>query len=127
VQFKVQPDTYLATAPNGNKVYVIGREVPANGNGYQAGISSNGTNYSVYLTVMGGATTSVTLGTLTSGYYQVILQMIGSSIQVSVLRSQDLNWVTSGGSWVGSNTPAINITDSTYTQAGRVLIGGVWT
>jgi hypothetical protein len=91
-------------------------------------VTSNGSQYNVALAVMGTSTTvSVPMGTLTSGYYVVTLVMLGTSLTVSVQRSEDGGWLTSGSTWNGSPmTAAIAITDSTYTLAGQILIGGIW-
>ncbi len=123
-QFQVIP-AGAGIAPAGKQIYLIGRANASN-NGYKVAIVSNGTIYHVALTVMGGATSTVDLGTLISGYYQVFLSMQGSAIDVAVQRSEDAFWVTSGAAWQAGFTKAISITDTTYATAGNVLIGGVW-
>lgn len=125
VRFNAVPDNYVFPPADGASLYAIGRANASN-NGYLAGIFSDGTEYSAKLEVMGGSTSTVVLGTLTSGYYQVTLTMMANTITVAVLRSQDGKWADLNGNWVGSPTVCINVVDDTYTLAGRVLIGGNW-
>jgi hypothetical protein len=126
VQFNVVPSSYSQVASSGAKLYAIGRANASN-NGYQGGVVSNGTLYSAYLTVMGGATSTVALGTLSAEFYTVTLTMTGTSIMLSVYRNVDGRYVDPSGAWVGSPTPCISLTNSAYQAAGRVFIGGVWT
>lgn len=124
-EFKMKPDAYDQTSVTGTLVYVIGR-ADASNNGYKLAVTSNGSAYSLALTVMGGATTTVVLGTLGSGYYHVYLSMIGLTIEAAVQRSEDFFWITDGAVWQSTFAKAISIMDSTYVGAGNVLIGGTW-
>lgn len=124
-EFKMCPSAYNQTSVTGTLVHVIGRANASN-NGYKLAVTSNGTSYSIALTVMGGATTTVVLGTITSGYYHCYLSLIGVSIEAAVQRSVDFNWITSGAVWQSTFAKAISIMDSTYPGAGNVLIGGTW-
>lgn len=125
VRFNMVPSDYDTPPGSGAKLYVIAR-ANASDNGYQAGISSNGSAYSAYLTIMGGATHTVALGTIASGYYQVTLTLNASSLTMAVQRSVDGFWVDQSGNWQASSVVCIALTDSTYQVAGRVLIGGTF-
>ena len=127
VQYRVTPTAYGSISEAGTTLFAIGRANASN-NGYKVSVTSNGSQYNVALAVMGTSTTvSVPMGTLTSGYYLVTLVMLGTSLTVSVQRSEDGGWLTSGSTWNGSPmAAAIAITDSTYTLAGQILIGGIW-
>lgn len=125
IRYNVQPTDYNVLAPNTTAVSVIGRANPSN-NGYEATIASNGTQYVATLTVMGGASHSVNLGTISSGDYELYLSMQSTAIALAIFRSQDSNWVTADGTWVGSPTSAVQISDNTYTAPGNVLFGGNW-
>lgn len=108
------------------EMFVIGRANPSN-NGYQAGVISDGTDMSVYLTVMpSGTPATLALGTIASGFYTISLTMQSQAISVAVQRSVDGRFLSSAAAWVGSPTQCISITDTTYTAAGNVLIGGTF-
>jgi hypothetical protein len=124
-QFDAVPDSFAAAAA-GNEVFIVGRSNVAVSAGYQAVISSDGAQYSVGLHIISGATTSVAMGLLSSGRFTCYLSMQGSAIQVAVLRSQDNFWLASDASWGAAFAAAISITDTTYPNAGDVLLGGVW-
>ncbi len=124
-QFQAVPDSYGSAAPNGHEVWLIGR-ADASNNGYQMMATSDGTNYEARLTVMGGGSTTLSMGTIDSGFFEMFLSMQGTSIDVAVQRSEDSMWLNPGGSWVPDFVKAISITDGTYSVAGNVLIGGVW-
>lgn len=125
VQFNVVPTNYGSVAASGSVLYAIGRANASN-NGYKAAVASNGSQYSLELIVMGGATHAVALGTLSSGYYQVTLTMQATAISLACMRSADSLWLDQSGNWVGSPVSAVALNDSTYTAAGDVLIGGTW-
>jgi hypothetical protein len=124
-QFQAIPDEYGAVPAAGADVFLIGRANASN-NGYRAKVTTDGATYQLQLTVMGGATTTVEMGTIPSGYYQVFLSMQGTAIDVAVQRSFNDQWLTSGAIWQYAFAKAISITDGTYTAAGNVLIGGEW-
>ncbi len=123
-QFQAVPANYNVAAAAG-EVWLMGRANAANA-GYQAIVASDGSTYKAKLTITGGSTTTVTMGLITSGLFQVFLSMQGSAISVVVQRSQDGKWLTPAGTWQATFIAAIAITDTTYTAAGDVLIGGVW-
>lgn len=123
--FKVVPDGYIQASANGTTEYLIGR-ANASHDGYKAAISSDGSVYSVALTVMGFATTTVLLGVLTSGFFEVLLSMQGTAVDVAVQRSEDNLWLSPDATWGADFVKAISITDATYSDKGDVLIGGVW-
>jgi hypothetical protein len=124
-QFQAVPASYGVPAASGKYVAVLARYTGP-GTGYQASVGSDGTQYQIDLGVIGGSTTTVDAGLLVSGYFQVYLSLQGTSIQVAVQRSQDGLWLTAGSAWQAAFTTAISITDSTYTLAGDVFIGGAW-
>lgn len=121
VSFNMTPSNYAFVSLSGDTASVIARANPSN-NGYKAEISSDGSNYSINLVVMGGSTTTVELGTLASGYYTVTMVLVSSSITLSVQRSQDGNYVDIAGNWQGSPTQCISIVDSTYQSPGVILV-----
>lgn len=126
VSYNANVTNFSEAPPNGSTMYAIGR---ANGadDGYQAAVTSDGTNISVQLKVMpSGDPVVVELGVIASGFYSVSLTLQGIAITLAVQRSQDGTWVDPSGDWVGTFTNAIAIEDSTYTAPGNVLIGGNW-
>lgn len=127
VAFNVELSNYSQVPISGSSIYAIGR-ANGSGNGYQAAITSDGTNMAVQLKVMpSGSPTVVSLGTLASGVYTVTLTMQAESITVSVQRSLDGTWLAPDATWTGLQSIAIAITDGTYTAAGNVLApGGDW-
>lgn len=124
-QFQAVPDSYAAPPTSGKEVWLIGRANASN-QGYQLIATSDGTNYQAELTVMGAGTTTVSMGTIASGYFEMFLSMQGTSIQAAVQRSEDGFWLAPDATWQAEFVVAISITDSTYALAGNVLIGGVW-
>lgn len=126
VQFSVTPSLYNSVPVSGANVAVIGRATDSS-HGYLAQVSSNGTQYQLTLSVLNTATTStLNMGTLTSGGYTIVLSMFGTVISVQAFRTADGNYLSNGGTWAGSQTTAITLNDATYTSAGHVLIGGNW-
>ena len=123
ISFNAIPTAFNAAATTGNTIYAIGRAV--SNSGYKAAITSTGTQYEAQLIIMGGATTSVAMGTPSSGFYEVSMAMLGTAITMSVRRTSDGSWLSPTG-WVGSPTNAISITDATYSLPGQILIGGAW-
>lgn len=113
--------------PNNNSsLYVIGRADNSN-NGYKSSITSNGNVLTANLSVMNTSNSYVvSIGTNISGFYEMDLTMIGTSISLSTYRSTDGYWLNSAGSWEPTKTSAISINDSSYPNAGRILIGGNW-
>ena len=122
VSYTMTPTGYEAQPRTGQSMFVIGRADPSN-NGYKAAVVSDGTNYSIVLTVMPSTTHPVVLGTLSAGSYRVIMLLQGSTISVSVLRTSDGLWVSPSGIWGTVSQPCISIEDGTYTLAGRILVG----
>lgn len=126
VSFDVFPTNYGSIPNVGSNVFLIGR-ADVSGNGYKAEVVSDGTQYNLELVVMpSGSPTVVALGTIPYGVWSITLTMTGQVISVAVQRTSDGHWLNSSGSWVGSQTTAISISDTTYTGPGRVLIGGIW-
>jgi len=123
-QFQAIPAS-VGVAANGKQLFLVGRANASN-NGYKMIATSDGSVYQVKLTVMGAGTTTVAMGLLTSGFFQLYLSMQGAAIDVAVQRSEDDFWLRSDASWGASFDKAISITDTTYTTAGNVLIGGIW-
>jgi len=124
-RFQAIPASYLAAAASGKQVYLIGRADAAN-NGYKLSATSNGTVFQAKLTVMGGGTTTVSMGLISSGFFELFLSMQGTAIEVSVQRSEDGLWLSGAGTWGVDFTKAISIDNATFTTAGNVIIGGVW-
>lgn len=128
VQFDMLPDNYDEDffPPNGSSVYVTAR-ANAENNGYLGGIVSDGEQYLAMLQVMDvGLIELVDMGTISSGSYQLKLNMQDTIISLSLYRTEDGLWLNSDGDWVSSSTVCIQIDDDTYSSAGRVLLGGSW-
>lgn len=124
--YSATPTGYVSVQPNGSALFVIGRANSSN-NGYQAEVSSDGSQYHITLNVMDTATTqTLALGTIASGFYSVTLSMQAEVISVAVQRSVDGNWLAPSGTWVGSYTLALSLNDGTYTAIGNNLLGGTW-
>lgn len=111
----------------GNNVFAIGRADGSN-NGYKAEIIAiNASNLAANLEVMGHQIISVPMGPVNShGYYQVILDMQSTQINMSVYRSNDSTWLLPTATWSPVQSPAISIVDTTFTNAGNIFIGGSW-
>lgn len=123
---KVKPSLYSAVQINGSELFVIGR-ANSSDDGYQASITSDGTQYFVNLNVMATMTSqSLPLGAIASGFYAITLTMQGKAISVAIQRSQDGTWLTPGATWNGTFATAISINDSTYQTPGKNLWGGTW-
>lgn len=105
--------------------FVIGRANSSN-DGYKSSVISDGTDLSLNLEVMGGATTTVAMGTLDAGYYRLLMVMESDVISLSAYRSSDNTWLTTAGIWQSVQTAAISIVDATYLAAGTILLGGTW-
>lgn len=126
IQFRATPDAYNVASAAGTNVFAVGRANTADSQGYQAVVASDGIQYSIRLDVIAGGSTTVAMGLLTSGYYQVYLSLQGTAIQVAVQRTQDGKWITASGFWGADFAVAIAIVDGTYAAAGNVLVGGTW-
>ena len=125
LSFNISQSSFSSVPNAGCSSYVIARAV-AN-LGYQAGIISTGTGLSVFLGVMPATPVMVALGSLTSGFYTLSLMCHANLIEVAVQRS-DGSWLTPLGTWHGTtNEAAISIHDSTFQNAGQILIGGIQT
>lgn len=126
VQFRAMPSSYT-TMPPPSSLFVIGRSTGAANTGYQAMIDNGAVQFHATLSVLGTAISQqLPLGTLTSGWYVAILTMLGSTISMTVYRSEDGTFLTPQGLWTAINQAAITISDTTYTTAGRVMLGGSW-
>lgn len=125
IQYQVIPAAYDAVPTNGSEIWMIGR-ADGSYNGYKAIIKSDGSTYQAALEVMGAATTTVEAGLLTSGRFQVYLSLQGSAIDMAVQRTQDDFWLSSDATWGADFAKVVSLTDTTYTAAGRILLGGVW-
>jgi len=124
--YLAKPSAYDEVQASGSEIFVIGRANSSH-NGYQASVTSDGTAYSVNLVVMNTATTvTLALGSLASGSFTVTLTMQAQAISITIQRSQDGNWLSPAGLWVGSFSTAISIEDSTYQAIGSNLLGGTW-
>lgn len=124
IVFYAMPTTY-DTIVTATSLMAVGRAAADLGAGYHVRLSASGGQYTIQLTVIGTAQVyTVGLGTLLRGSYIVSLTMSGSSIQVIIERSDDGMFVNASGVWVTDwQTPAISITDTTWTTAGIPLIG----
>ena len=126
VQFQVgmSRDTWTGSNGPAGNMYAIARANSSN-LGYQAMVNGDGTLLSleVSLAVMGGATYTLPLGGLTSGYWQLILTCTGTTITLAVTRSQDGLTLSPLGLWGADTQPAFTVVDGTYAGPGVVLIG----
>jgi hypothetical protein len=126
LQFSAAPLIYQTTTPMGTELYVIGR-ADANHNGYKCAVHSDGIDYNLIVTVMATPTmTSISMGTIPSGYYLVQLDLQNDQINARVQRSYDGSWLGSDSNWYGAQRDAVSLVDSTYDNAGQVIIGGNW-
>jgi hypothetical protein len=66
------------------------------------------------------------MGTIPSGYYLVQLDLQNDQINARVQRSYDGSWLGSDSNWYGAQRDAVSLVDSTYDNAGQVIIGGNW-
>jgi len=123
VTYQMQPTNYGTIPDAGASMFVIARANSSN-NGYMAAILSDGSQYLARLTVMGGISTFVSLGTIATGVYAVTLTLHASSITMAVQRTSDGYWVDRLGNWTQPPATAIQITDNTYQTAGQILLGG---
>lgn len=123
VQFQAIPNNYAAVSHEA--LYAFGRATGP-GTGYYAQVSGDGTQYWITAGTAGGSSTAIAMGTLTSGSYTVVMQLLGDAVNVSVQRSQDSAWLTTTGVWSSSFGYCIAFTDSTYAGPGMVMIGGNW-
>lgn len=123
--FRVIPSSYARATIS--SMWALARNNGADEvSGYKAQISGDGTQYYLYLQIgFSGAAQGVALGTLASGWFLVELVTIGANIAVACQRSQDGLWVQPDGSWSTAYAAALVKTDSTYSGAGYVLIGGI--
>ena len=121
--FHMVPTDYGSQPVAGSSLFVIARADPSH-HGYQAMIISDGTQYLAQLAVMGGGLTSIALGTLTNGMYDVQLVLHGTSITLYVVRTADGLWIDPNGIWQVGKQACISIGDATYVLAGQILIGG---
>lgn len=127
VQFVATPSAYTIQPTDGANVFAIGRASGDATQGYQLAVQSDGTQYNLVLSVLNTSTsTTVALGTLSSGYWTVTLGCQSTAITGAIQRSADSLWLQPDGTWVGSPSTAISLSDSTYTAAGEVIIGGNW-
>lgn len=124
-QFDAVPDSYGAAPLTGSQIFLEARSTPSI-QGYAAFISSDGSQYSVGLDIVAGPVTTVPMGVIPSGRYTCYLSMQGATIEVAVQRSFDQAWLNPLGAWLAGFVAAISVTDTTYTLAGNVLIGGNW-
>lgn len=121
IRYRVEPSSYVSVALENSIIAVIGRANASN-LGYKASIFANETGYTASLEPMGYTISSVILGTIASGYYELVLTMRAEAISLAIYRSEDGFWIDATGTWVGSPATAIYITDTHYTESGRILI-----
>lgn len=124
IDFRIS-ETNFQSPVDTNVIAVIGRANPSN-QGYMASVSSDGANLFLNLTVMGAATTTIQMGVLTAGYYQLFFVIEGDAITLSAYRSVDGLWLSTPGLWQSNQTVAIAIFDTTYVLAGTILLGATW-
>lgn len=125
-QFKAKPDSYPGAPTAGKEMFLTGRAHPPDYNGYRVTIASDGSQFRLVLAVMTVSSTSVNMGTISSGYIEIFLSMIGTVIMAAAQRSQDGFWLAPDETWQADFVAAISIIDATYAATGRVVIGGIW-
>lgn len=106
-------------------IFAIARSTGA-GTGYRATVAGDGTQYHLTLGVEGHGSTTLAMGTLTAGIYQVTMVLQGTQITLTAQRTVDQRYLQPSGAWSPIEAPAITLVDSTYSAAGTVLIGGSW-
>jgi hypothetical protein len=127
LRFNVIPPAYDAVVSD-TTLFAIGRSTGLN-TGYQVSVSADGTQYTLHLAVLGTAipTIDVVMGTLATGFYTAWLVLRGPSVVAQAQRSQDGLFLRGDATWhSAAGTVAAELTDTTYTAPGAVMIGGVW-
>lgn len=125
LQFVATPTLHTTASSAGTEIYAIGRAV--DNLGYKVAVASSGIDYSLVVSVLGTPTTvSVSMGTISSGYFVIKMDMQTNRISASVQRSSDGNWLGADSSWQIGQRSAVSIIDGTYTNPGKVIIGGTW-
>ena len=99
------------------------------GNCYFAEISgdSPGADLNLYKVISGTPTSLASVLSFTFSYnlwYQIILILNTTAIGIQVIRSTDGYYLTSSSTWIGSQTSAIQIVDSSVTGQGYAGWGG---
>lgn len=105
---------------------IIARSDPSTQySGYHAAIQYvSGANASSILLFAGLSQLGSTITTtLTTGYIDVETTCVGSSVKIAIQRESDSNWMKPDGTWQATKIYCFNVTDSTYSSAGKV---GVW-
>lgn len=125
-QFQAVPNPAGSLGLLDDTVWLLARSDPTGESGYQLFVNSDGTQFQLVLQVMGGSGSTVDMGVPASGYFQLTLALQGDVISGAAQRSEDGMWLASDGTWQSAFAIAIQITDGTWTEAGRVLIGGSW-
>jgi hypothetical protein len=127
VRFSVIPSSYDSVAAD-TALWALGRATVID-TGYKVTVSADGAQYTLTLNAEGaeGASASVVMGTLTSGSYTVWLILRGTTIAAQVQRTQDGMFLRDDATWQSNpGTTAAQFTDTTYTAAGSIMIGGEW-
>lgn len=123
-QYQVIPDRYDVAPTSGSEVWLLARGNASN-LGYKLILGSDGSQYTLSLAVGASTVLTINAGLTTSGYFQLYLALLGDQIKAALQRSSDSKWLTVDG-WQTDFAAAFTLTDTTYTAAGNVLIGGVW-
>jgi hypothetical protein len=110
-----------------NTIWASGRATGVN-TGYRVAVSADGTQYHLTLSVLpSGASASVAMGTIASGFFTVWLLLRGTNITAQVQRSIDRMWLRTDATWHSDpGTIAAQFTDATYALPGVVMVGGTW-
>jgi hypothetical protein len=129
VSFTLTPESYTTIA--NTTIFAVARAL-SNSTvnsvmGYQAAVAGTDGGYILQLSVRpAGQSVELPMGDLTNGVYDVTMSLNGNYISVAVNRSGDGLWMNQFGGWQPTPVTALGISDSTYTAAGEVLIGGNW-
>jgi hypothetical protein len=117
IAFRVLPNA--AAEVNGSSALVAVRATSVSGSGYWAGIQIYNGNWYAQL---GGELMPLGLPP-SDGWYDCLLTALGTLLTLSVQRSSDGMYMGPNGQWQSTVTPAIALTDGTYTAPGRIMFG----
>jgi hypothetical protein len=121
--FEAHPGAYDSVPVADTEVYIVARAT-IDGEGYVASILSNGTQYRFYLQVYPDPRSYIDAGLLASGYFKCWILVSEDNIKTVCQRTEDGYYLASDGTWQADFTAAHDITDSTYTDRGYVIVGG---